>query len=230
MEHAGASSLLATAEMIHWYALGFMGLVYTIRLFWILSFKAGRDRQAPGESHGNTTLYPAVYSIANVAMPWVMESTRQNFAFWLNFALFHICAFSGIFFAIISSAYRPFVEIKPIGFYFLAIFSAGFVIAVYRVVRRFVNPVLRLVSSPDDYFAMMTLTVWFALGVPATATVLGMLKGDGYMVAFLFATSFFLIYVPFSKISHYLYYPFTRYYFGKTLGHRGSMPSPGSQG
>jgi hypothetical protein len=30
--------------------------------------------------------------------------------------------------------------------------------------------------------------------------------------------------VPFSKISHYLYYPFTRYWLGRSLGHRGSMP------
>jgi hypothetical protein len=41
---------------------------------------------------------------------------------------------------------------------------------------------------------------------------------------FLLATSFFLVYVPFSKISHYLYYPFTRYWLGKALGHRGSYP------
>jgi hypothetical protein len=32
------------------------------------------------------------------------------------------------------------------------------------------------------------------------------------------------VYVPFSKISHYLYYPFTRYYFGKSMGYRGVYP------
>jgi hypothetical protein len=37
-------------------------------------------------------------------------------------------------------------------------------------------------------------------------------------------TAFFLVYVPFSKISHYLYYPFTRFYFGKTMGYRGVYP------
>ncbi len=42
--------------------------------------------------------------------------------------------------------------------------------------------------------------------------------------SFFILTAFFLIYVPFSKISHYLYYPFTRYYLGKTLGHRGVHP------
>jgi hypothetical protein len=50
------------------------------------------------------------------------------------------------------------------------------------------------------------------------------LQGTNIMVVFLYTTSFFLIYVPFSKISHYLYYPFIRWYLGKTLGHRGSMP------
>jgi hypothetical protein len=30
--------------------------------------------------------------------------------------------------------------------------------------------------------------------------------------------------VPFSKISHYLYYPFMRYYLGRTLGYRGVFP------
>jgi cytochrome d ubiquinol oxidase subunit I len=51
-----------------------------------------------------------------------------------------------------------------------------------------------------------------------TGNVLGPLLG--YEVL----TAFFLVYVPFSKISHYLYYPFTRYYFGKSMGHRGVFP------
>jgi hypothetical protein len=48
--------------------------------------------------------------------------------------------------------------------------------------------------------------------------------GDGYQIAYLYLTSFFLLYVPFSKISHYLYYPFTRWWIGRALGHRGSFP------
>ena len=44
------------------------------------------------------------------------------------------------------------------------------------------------------------------------------------VVTYFIMTAFFLMYVPFSKISHYLYYPFTRYYFGKTMGYRGVYP------
>ena len=49
-------------------------------------------------------------------------------------------------------------------------------------------------------------------------------NGEWHMLGYFFLASFFLVYVPFSKISHYLYYPFTRYYLGKSLGHRGVFP------
>ena len=63
------------------------------------------------------------------------------------------------------------------------------------------------------------------LGVLAQAHFGHLVDNVGFHIAYLFMTSFFLIYVPFSKISHYLYYPFTRWWIGKALGHRGSMPA-----
>jgi nitrate reductase gamma subunit len=106
----------------------------------------------------------------------------------------------------------------------MALLGAAFLIGLFRIVRRFTLPHLRLISSPDDYFAVIMLTGWFLSGLLAQAHVLGWLRSELFLVAFLLATSFFLIYVPFSKISHYLYYPFTRYWLGRSLGHRGSMP------
>ena len=81
---------------------------------------------------------------------------------------------------------------------------------------------MRAISSPDDYFSLFLLTVWFAfafLAVPNDVSA-----GEGVMLAYFFLTAFFLMYVPFSKISHYLYYPFTRYWFGKSMGRRGTYP------
>ncbi len=224
MDQAAPSSLLHVAESVHWTALLIMVVVYTLRVFWLFRFKAGRDRQLPGERYGDTSLYPALYSMANVGMPWVMESTRRNIPFYASFVVFHVGVAAGIFFAIAGSAYRPFVEIRAVAAVLMVLLAAAFVVAVGRVVRRFARPVLRLISTPDDYFSLMTLTVWFGVGVFAAAHAAGLVQGEGYWVAYLFATAFFLIYVPFSKMSHYLYYPFTRYWIGRTLGHRGSMP------
>ena len=46
----------------------------------------------------------------------------------------------------------------------------------------------------------------------------------GVLLTYFLLTAFFLVYVPFSKISHYLYYPFTRYWLGRSLGYRGVFP------
>ena len=217
---------LHAVEIIHWAALCFMGLVYTIRLFWIFKFKAGRDRQKPGEK-GTTTLGPAMYSMMNVAMPWAMESTRggKGFGFWVSFIVFHVGVVAGITLAIVGSLNQELFQIPIVANIFMICLGAAFLVGIGRIIRRFAKPVMRLISTPDDYFSVTILTGWFLTGVLAQAHIAGHLEGVGYLVVFLAATSFFLVYVPFSKISHYLYYPFTRYYIGKTLGHRGSMPA-----
>jgi nitrate reductase gamma subunit len=97
------------------------------------------------------------------------------------------------------------------------------------MVRRVGSPYMRAISSPDDYFCLALLTVWLLSAVLAAPygvletenlTALGM----EFRLVFFLMTAFFLVYVPFSKISHYLYYPFTRYYFGKTMGYRRVYP------
>lgn len=223
MGHGEENGLLMIAEVVHWAALAFMGIVYAARIIWLLSFKNAKDKSQPG-TLGNTGMGPAIYSLGNVAMPWAMESTRQGFGFYLSFALFHIGVTVGITVAFVSSLYMPLLEISIVSYAFMASMGIAFLISLYRIVRRVAVPHMKLISTPDDYFALLTLATWFALGVLAQAHFGHVVDNVAFHTAYLFMTSFFLIYVPFSKISHYLYYPFTRWWLGKALGHRGSMP------
>ncbi len=218
------SGLLHTVEIVHWTALVVMAVVYTLRIRWLLSFRATRDRQRPGDPSRTNAHRGAVYSLANVMMPWAMESTRRGFAFYVTFGLFHLGVVAGISLAFLSTLSRPFLQIPAVAGVTLGLLAAAFLIGLYRILRRILRPVMRLISTPDDYFSVSLLTVWFLLGVFAELNVLGRVEGDGVMIAYLLLTSFFLLYVPFSKISHYLYYPFTRIWLGRTLGHRGVMP------
>ena len=84
------------------------------------------------------------------------------------------------------------------------------------------NPYIRAISSPDDHFSLILLTVWFAFAFMAAPNSTA--NGEGFLITYFILTAFFLMYVPFSKISHYLYYPFTRTYLGRTLGRRGVFP------
>ena len=225
MPPTGPGTLLHTVEIVHWAALAVMGVVYATRIGWLFRFRGTRDRQAPGNLARTTPMKGALHSLANVAMPWTMESTRKGFPFYLSFVVFHLGVVAGIGLAFLSTVARGFVSAPIVAAVSGVLLSAAFLVALYRLVRRIVRPVMRLISTPDDYFSLAMLTVWFAVGIAAQAGLAGLLPGEGFLVAYLLLTSFFLLYVPFSKISHYLYYPFTRFWIGRTLGHRGALPA-----
>ena len=105
---------------------------------------------------------------------------------------------------------------------FQAVLGLACLTGLVRLLRRLTTPALRLVSTADDYASVVLMILFFgagALAVPNRPE-----RGEGPLIAFFALTAFFLVYVPFSKICHYLYYPFTRYFLGRTQGHRGVHP------
>jgi len=222
------SPALHTAEIIHWIALTVMVVVYTLRIRWLLSFKLGKDKSAPGNPGQSNKTKGARHSLFNVAMPWSMESTRKpkGFVFYISFVLFHLGVVAGITLAFVSTVAPNFLAIPAVGWTMMFFIVAALLVSLYRIARRTLRPLMRLISTPDDYFSLIMLTVWFALGLVTQAYLMGIwgVTSQGIQIAYLYLTSFFLLYVPFSKISHYLYYPFTRIYIGRALGHRGSYP------
>ena len=222
------SPALHTAEVIHWIALVVMAIVYTLKIRWLLSFNLGKDKSAPGNPGQSNKQRGARYSLWNVAMPWSMESTRKpkGFIFYLSFVIFHLGVVAGISLAFVSTIAPDFLRVPVVGYTMLVFLVAAFLVSVYRVFRRTLRPLMRLISTPDDYFSLLMLTIWFGLGACTQAYLMGVwgMTNETLLVAYLYLTSFFLLYVPFSKISHYLSYPFTRTYIGRALGHRGSYP------
>lgn len=203
-------------------ALGFMAVVYVIRLIWLLSFKAGGERQAPTGPAGTTPRKGIIYSWAAIAMPWTMESLRSKFFMYLQFVVFHLGVATAITLSFIIPYGTGLLTHRPVVLAIQIVTGAACLIGIMRFVRRVRNPYMRAISSPDDYFSLTLLTVWLFFAALAAPNSLA--GGEGHLLAFFILTAFFLIYVPFSKISHYLYYPFTRYYLGKTMGYRGVYP------
>jgi len=203
-------------------ALIFMGTVYFIRLLWLLHFKAGKERQAPTGPPGTTPTKGIIYSWFNIAMPWEMESTRKKFFMYVQFVLFHL----GVTAAILNSFIIPYapglIASKTYVSVIQILTGAAFLIGCMRMIRRISVPVMRAISTPDDYFSLLLLIVWFFFA--ALAAPHNIERGEGIVMTYFIMTAFFLVYVPFSKISHYLYYPFTRIWIGRALGHRGSYP------
>ncbi len=204
-------------------ALGFMALVYVTRITWFLRrFKAGTERQASTARSATNKRRGILYSWANIAMPWAMESTRTKPFMYGQFVIFHLGVTAAIALSFIIPYGPGLLEDRTIMILLQVVIGAAFAVGVLRTIRRVSNPYMRKISSPDDYFSLALLTTWFFFAVLAVPNSTA--NGEWHLITYFVLTAFFLVYVPFSKISHYLYYPFTRYYFGKTMGYRGVYP------
>ncbi|MBI4702302.1 MAG: hypothetical protein HY744_14350 [Deltaproteobacteria bacterium] len=204
-------------------ALVWMGLVYVVRLFWLFRWKAGRDRQPRTGHRRDPKALGVLYSWALIGMPWEMESIRTKLFLYAQFVVFHL----GVAVAIGLSFVIPYAPGLLAGRPWLVtavqvMTGAACAVGVLRIVRRAGGRYMRAISSPDDYFSLVLLTVWFAFATLAVPNDVS--SGEGVLLGYFWMTAFFLVYVPFSKISHYLYYPFTRFWFGRTMAHRGVYP------
>lgn len=203
-------------------ALLFMALVYALKIRWILRFPAARDRQAPSGNPWTSARKGGTYSLLSIAMPWSMASTRRHPLFYAQFVIFHLGVAASITMSFLIP-YAPETIAGPMAVRLLqTLFSAAMAVGLWRLARRIRDPYVRAISTPDDYVSLALLIVWFGFSILAAPN--RPQEGEGPLVGYFLLTAFFLVYVPFSKISHYLYYPFARWYLGKTLGHRGVYP------
>jgi nitrate reductase gamma subunit len=217
------SDFLAFSEgTLQEIALVVMALVYTTRIIWYLRFKAGGDRQAPTGAGVPMPARSIIYSWANIALPGTMESTRKRPFLYAQFVIFHLGVVAAIGLSFIIPYGPGLLEYTFLQVILQIMIGAACVVGIIRIFRRVGSVYMRAISTPDDYFSLLLLTVWFGFAFFAVPNDIS--GGEGIMLTYFLLTAFFLLYVPFSKISHYLYYPFTRYYLGKTLGHRGVFP------
>ncbi len=218
-----SSPLLQFAEnLLQIVALLFMATVYTLKIRWILHFAAGKDRSRPAGAGGTNGPKGAKTSLLAIAMPWTMGSTRSHPLLYAQFVIFHLGVAGSIAMSFIIPYAPGLLRGAGIVAALQVLFLAAALVGVIRLVRRLSDPYMRAISSPDDYFSLCLLIVWLVFSAMAAPN--NPQAGEGPLLAYFLLTAFFLVYVPFSKISHYLYYPFSRWYLGKALGHRGVYP------
>jgi len=197
-------------EQAHVYALLFMAIVYCIRIMWILRFRLMRDRARPRGSG----LAGATMAMTTMIRPWSMETTRQGFVQWVEFVVFHvgIAVMIGTSF-IISLA--PHWLTPPVVVLILISQVLALVAGLLRLYKRVSDQKMRVISSPDDYFSLAAVNVLFV------GCILAVLEVPLAYETYFILLAIIIAYVPFSKISHYLYYPIARYFYGSYLGRRG---------
>ena len=90
------SSLDSTTQLLmnqlHYGALGFMVLAYTVKI-WQLLKKPAAGEGTPAKGDHKEAIR---YAYMTLAMPWELESQKNNMFRYVEFALFHIAMAVGI--------------------------------------------------------------------------------------------------------------------------------------
>jgi nitrate reductase gamma subunit len=200
---------------LHYIALGFMVVAYAIKIRSILKKPVAMEGTPARGDHSRAIRY----SFLLLARPDEMESTRRHWFRWTEFAVFHTAMAVGIAVAF-TMPWAHASMLSPVVVYGQqTIFGIAALIGLSRLVRRIGDPAMRTITTPDDYFCLILLTAWMIAGVlnaPQSSPV--------WLLGYFSLATFFLFYVPFSKISHYICWPFLRFYMGKHFGHRGVYP------
>jgi nitrate reductase gamma subunit len=218
MENNVSYALYVLQEPVQYVCLAFMAMMYSIKIYQLAKKPFPPER---AEFKGDR-FAGALYSLTNVARPWDMESTRNNLYFYAEFVVFHI----SVVLTIGSTFLIPLVPqlmTPAVTGVFMVFMAMAFLIGLRRIYRRITVPEIRIISSPDDYFAIILMTVFFGVGAVTMWMWIQGMPETGWMWIFFLMTTFFLIYVPFSKISHYVLYPFGRINFGFVFGGRGIL-------
>lgn len=86
---------------------------------------------------------------------------------------------------------------------------------IYFLIRRFVSPIVRYVTSTSDFVFVLLVLAPFLTGFLAYHQVL---HYQGLLIAHILFGEIMLISIPFTRLSHMIYFAFTRAYMGSEFG------------
>lgn len=209
-------------------ALAVMVLGCSLRIGWILRFPGGKEHRTYLRPSDSSHWWSGTQAVFQVALPWTLASARRHPLRYVEFMILHL----GIAASILASfliPYAPAAIAHPIVLRgFQIVLGAALLAGASRLRRRMSDRYLVAISTPDDYFAISLVMVWLAFGILAVS--IGPEISSWPRLTYFLLTSLMLIYVPFGKILHYIYYPFARWYLGRTLGYAGGYPPSGKPG
>jgi nitrate reductase gamma subunit len=159
-------------------------------------------------------------------IPWVKRTFSKSPVMYLAGGLFHL----SLFVVIILGAAHMLVWKSLLGFGWPTLplpivdwmAAAGIAAMIALLIHRLVNPVLKLISGPAEYLN------WALVFIPmVTGYMLTHHLGPRYEVMFsihMLSIDVLLIWIPLSRISHFIFYFFSRTIHGQEFGKRAVNP------
>lgn len=191
-----------------------VGISLRLRDIFNRPFKNDLSRARGDERRG--LLYAFTLGMA----PWEKESTRIHWIAYLRGIFFHV----GVFLSFVVLLVSPWLAAVPQGLVVLMaiVTGVGAIFGFAGIFMRLMGENERMLSLPDDYASV---------GLSSLFTILAFLSllSPTVLPVFYLITALMLIYIPFSKIRHCVYFFYSKSFFGRHFGHRGVIGQPKSE-
>lgn len=201
------------------------GMVYRITRVIMLGWK--RDRVPARGSKAKGVLTSFLKGILFWPfIPWVKNTFKRNPLIYIAGGLFHL----GLFVVLIFGTAHMLVWKSLLGFGWGTIplpivdwLAATAIVAMIMLfINRLNNPVLRLLTGWPEWFNLLFVFVPFVTGYMMTHHLF--FRYEVLFSVHMLAVDMLLIWIPFSRISHFVFYFFSKAIHGADFGKRSVSP------
>lgn len=183
------------------------GLAWRLQAFLALPYK---PEQAPPKGR---VIPGLLYAFTLAMAPWSKESTRRHVLPYVRGVLFHV----GIFVSLALLPLSLFLSQLGVLRLLMALpVGIGALGGWLGLGQRLVGERERALSTPDDFMAVALVSLFLS-------TAFAALLAAAWLPAFYLASALMLIYIPLSKIRHFIYFFFSRLFFGLRFSRRGAI-------
>lgn len=202
---------LLMTQLLAYAAALFCIAAFGLRLRAFLRLARPGDRSLP---KGSPNLGVA-YALTAGMMPWAKESTRRHALAYLRGVGFHLT----VLLVLVLFLASPWLAGIPASIRsgLAGLVALGSLLALLGFFSRFYEKNLRALSTPDDYFAILLVSLF--LGSAAV-----MLLDPAWLPVFYLLSALTFTYMPLGKIRHCIYFAFARLFFGRFFGRRAVLP------
>jgi nitrate reductase gamma subunit len=198
----------------HWISLGSLGICLaasSFHFFRLLRMGKPTDYSFPSGNIASSIRY----SFTGAMNPFKKESAYLHFPTYISGIIYHLGTFLsiGLFFLLWTDLNIPDVLTFSFASFLLISFSCGMGI----LIKRLMTKGLRDLSDPDDYISNLLVTLFHIM----TGIVL---LWDKYLPVYFILATLLMMYFPFGKLKHAIYFFAARYHLGFFYGWRGIWP------
>jgi hypothetical protein len=204
-------NFLLLTQILAGVAALFCVAAFGVRLRTFIRLARPGDRSTPKGSPDKGVAYALTLGM----MPWAKESTRRHALAYLRGVGFHAMVFLSFGMFLISPWLGKIAE--PIRLGLAVLTGAGALLALLGFVSRLVEKSLKALSTPDDHFAILLVSLFLASAALAAWNL-------AWLPLFYLLSALVFVYMPLGKIRHCIYFAFSRLFFGKFFGRRAIYP------